>query len=339
MPLLLALSFACSLVVGRRFQPNVLISQKIQASESSSTSNESPISVQTEKSHTYNGKQDIQRSREELIESGASSLSELQQASNKINTTNAAPAPAGPTGAADAPAPAPVLPGHSSDTESHTSFQHFANFASMIQNQEPEDPDCAKQCQGQDEAGDCIQLCQVKILSFRGPLRHLSRPVLGILVAFGPVAFCLLVYVSHGQLRKRFGHSNTRRQYTHNGRIVYEWDQTAKVVALYIKTPEGVTKKDLDISICARHLRVGRKGKASFLREETFELVNEDMSSWSLRNDGELQIFLHKVHKAEWPVVLLHGDLRSAVSNSKSKPAISKTHEKQMISSAPVLVS
>lgn len=107
-----------------------------------------------------------------------------------------------------------------------------------------------------------------------------------------------------------------RNQHTHNGRVVYEWDQTPKQATLYLKPPEGVRKNDLDIGIAGKHIRVGRKNKPSFLQEETFDYVNEEMSYWNLRNNGELQIVLRKATRGEWPQVLLHTDEASGVSSS-----------------------
>lgn len=118
-----------------------------------------------------------------------------------------------------------------------------------------------------------------------------------------------------------------RMRYLHNGRVVYEWDQTTDVATLYIKPPHGVRKTDLDIRVAPRHLRVGRKGKPSFLTAEIYDFVNEVKSSWSLQRNGELQIFLRKTKPATWPTVLLHSDKSGGqgysipAMNSKFKPA------------------
>jgi len=102
--------------------------------------------------------------------------------------------------------------------------------------------------------------------------------------------------------------SGPRNQYIHNSRLVYEWDQSPKSATIYIKPPKGIKRNDLDIKIDARNLRVGRKGKPSFLREEIYDLVNEELSSWTLRSNGELHIVLHKVRRGEWPTILVHND-------------------------------
>lgn len=96
-----------------------------------------------------------------------------------------------------------------------------------------------------------------------------------------------------------------RKQHTFEGRVVYEWDQTLTMASLYISVPEGLTKNDLDIQITSRCLQVGRKGKPPFMREDTYEAINEEHSGWRLRSNGELQIHLQKERKGEWPCVLL----------------------------------
>lgn len=56
-----------------------------------------------------------------------------------------------------------------------------------------------------------------------------------------------------------------RHTYTHNGRVIYEWDQTLTEVNLYIQVPEGVRAKNLAIDIKAGHLTVGIKGNPPYI--------------------------------------------------------------------------
>mmetsp|Transcript_32311 Transcript_32311/g.58952 ORF Transcript_32311/g.58952 Transcript_32311/m.58952 type:complete len:270 (-) Transcript_32311:37-846(-) len=137
-------------------------------------------------------------------------------------------------------------------------------------------------------------------------LYHVPTPVLAylagaVLVALSFSSCCLV-----RRLTTCLPLKGARQQHLHNGNVVYEWDQTPNRATIYIRPPKYVSKSDLDIRISARHLRVARKGKPSFLREEIYELVNEEMSFWTLRSSGELQIYLKKAKKAQWPAVLLH---------------------------------
>lgn len=112
----------------------------------------------------------------------------------------------------------------------------------------------------------------------------------------------------------------TRHQYLHQGRVVYEWSQNMQFVTLYLRPPDGVSLSDLDIRISARHLRVGRKGRHCFLKEETFDLVNAERSSWSMERNGELHIIMMKVRRKQWPVAMLH---QTKQSKSASAPVVS----------------
>jgi len=110
-----------------------------------------------------------------------------------------------------------------------------------------------------------------------------------------------------------------RQQHTHNGRLVYEWDQTSKQAGVYIKVPEGLTRYDLDIKITARRVQVGRVGKPPFLREKTYDAIDEDTTGWRLRSNGELQILLQKEKEGHWPRVLLEReDGRSSIASTKA---------------------
>jgi len=141
----------------------------------------------------------------------------------------------------------------------------------------------------------------------------MMKMVLVCAVAVGMLICCTCCLVARIAAQQ---HRTIRIQYLHNGRVVYEWDQTPKAAMIYIRPPSDLKKTDLDIRIAAKHLRVGRKGKPSFLSEETFDFVDEEMSSWSFE-DGELHILLKKMKKAEWPAVLMHVN-RSGIQSEKS---------------------
>lgn len=58
---------------------------------------------------------------------------------------------------------------------------------------------------------------------------------------------------------------STRHQYHHNGRVVYEWDQSFSEVNIYVPVPPGVTGKQLFVDIETRHLRFGIKSTPAYL--------------------------------------------------------------------------
>lgn len=65
-----------------------------------------------------------------------------------------------------------------------------------------------------------------------------------------------------------------RHTYSHNGRLIYEWDQTLTEVNLYIQVPEGVRAKHLAVNITAQHLSVGIKGNPPYIDVRGRELLD-----------------------------------------------------------------
>lgn len=109
-----------------------------------------------------------------------------------------------------------------------------------------------------------------------------------------------------------------RKQHIHHGHVIYEWDQSPAVVTIYTKVPEGLSKNDMEIKISSTRLQVGCKGKPAFMKEETYAEVNDQESAWRLRSNGELQIYLQKARRAEWPCALQHKATRSVASIPES---------------------
>jgi hypothetical protein len=95
-----------------------------------------------------------------------------------------------------------------------------------------------------------------------------------------------------------------RLKFEYQGRAIYEWEQSLSEVNIYIEMPPGVTRKMLDITISPHHLKVGIKGTQPYIDEETGGSVKVGESTW-LISDGEIQISLQKMNKAEaWDCAL-----------------------------------
>eukprot|EP00937_MAST-01D_sp_MAST-1D-sp2_P003617 g3617.t1 len=104
-------------------------------------------------------------------------------------------------------------------------------------------------------------------------------------------------------LTGKAGKFEMRQAFVHEGRTVYEWEQSMEEVLVYIAPPPGVTAKQLDCKITARHLTVGIKGNPPFLDVSWHDLggsVVVDESMWTF-DDGEMEINLQKMQKgATW---------------------------------------
>ena len=58
-----------------------------------------------------------------------------------------------------------------------------------------------------------------------------------------------------------------RHQYRHvDGRVVYEWDQTAEEVNVYIRAPQGVDAKQLVCDVGVAEVVLGIRGLPPYLK-------------------------------------------------------------------------
>lgn len=60
-----------------------------------------------------------------------------------------------------------------------------------------------------------------------------------------------------------------KHQFTHGGRLIYEWDQTLTEVNMYIPVPPDMKAKEILCDISRQHLSFGRKGNPPFLDVST----------------------------------------------------------------------
>ncbi|CAM9209487.1 unnamed protein product, partial [Discosporangium mesarthrocarpum] len=73
-----------------------------------------------------------------------------------------------------------------------------------------------------------------------------------------------------------------RIKFEHEGRTVFEWEQSLEEVNLYIKPPPGVTPSMIDCKIGPRHLRLGIKGNPPFIDEDTGGPLVVEESYWMM---------------------------------------------------------
>ena len=94
------------------------------------------------------------------------------------------------------------------------------------------------------------------------------------------------------------GSEKGRYQFKHEGRVIYEWDQSLEDVNIYITPPPGVVPDMIDCTISPNHLRLGLRGNPPFLDEATGGPVVVKESHWYM-NDGELTVLFAKMRKGE----------------------------------------
>lgn len=56
-----------------------------------------------------------------------------------------------------------------------------------------------------------------------------------------------------------------RHEYLHQGRKVYEWDQTLQEVNIYVDTPPGVRACDMFCDIAKQHVKLGIKPNPPYM--------------------------------------------------------------------------
>ena len=114
-----------------------------------------------------------------------------------------------------------------------------------------------------------------------------------------------------------------RQKFEYNGHVVYEWDQTLEEVRVYVRPPPQIKAKQISCTITSTHLALGLKGADKpFIDEDFFSKVKLDESSWMM-SDGEIEVNLQKVNKAEtWESALKgHGELNPFVKGEVQKHA------------------
>mmetsp|Transcript_71345 Transcript_71345/g.111743 ORF Transcript_71345/g.111743 Transcript_71345/m.111743 type:complete len:334 (+) Transcript_71345:88-1089(+) len=129
--------------------------------------------------------------------------------------------------------------------------------------------------------------------------------ILAITVSFIAVIVCFCGILGRSMLEGSSCKSNGRSRYLLKGRVLYEWEQTSTNVTLYTKPPEGVQTTSLEVSIYPRHLKIGRRGKPPWMKEELFGVADSTQSTWEISEEGELVVCLYKGEAGlEWPCVI-----------------------------------
>lgn len=105
----------------------------------------------------------------------------------------------------------------------------------------------------------------------------------------------------------------------------YRWTQTLEELTVYVKLPDSITSKQLDVQIKSKHLKVGVKGQQPLIDGELHKKIKADDSLWTLESDGAsrtLQLSLQKVDNMSWWSCVIEGDTK--IDTQKVEPENSK---------------
>lgn len=100
------------------------------------------------------------------------------------------------------------------------------------------------------------------------------------------------------------GSEKGRYEFRHDGKLIYEWEQTLDEVNIYVKPPP-VTSDMIECKFKPSRVTVGLRGNPPFIDEATYGPIVVEESYWTLA-DGELSILLQKMRKGEtWEAALV----------------------------------
>ncbi|CAM8998957.1 unnamed protein product [Rhodiola kirilowii] len=111
-----------------------------------------------------------------------------------------------------------------------------------------------------------------------------------------------------------------RHSFVHNGKTVFEWDQTLEEVNMYISLPPNVPAKQFYCKIQSQHVELGIKGSSPYLNHDLTRTVKTDSSFWTIEDDV-MHITLQKRDKGQtWSSPILgQGQLDPYASDLEQK--------------------
>ena len=105
----------------------------------------------------------------------------------------------------------------------------------------------------------------------------------------------------------------------------YRWTQTLEEITMFVKLPDNVTSKQLDIQMKASTLKIGVKGQTPIIDGPLHKKIKTGDSLWTLETDGAkrtLQLTLVKVDGMNWWNCIIEGDPK--IDTQKVEPENSK---------------
>jgi hypothetical protein len=105
----------------------------------------------------------------------------------------------------------------------------------------------------------------------------------------------------------------------------YRWTQTLEEITMFVKLPDNVTSKQLDIQMKASTLKIGVKGQTPIIDGPLHKKIKTADSLWTLETDGAkrtLQLSFVKVDGMNWWNCIIEGDPK--IDTQKVEPENSK---------------
>jgi hypothetical protein len=108
--------------------------------------------------------------------------------------------------------------------------------------------------------------------------------------------------------------AHKRRRFEHEGRTIYEWEQTLDEVSVFAPAPAGVRGAQIRCDVTATRLTLGLRGVAqAYLSEELWARAKPSESVWTLE-DGVVHVVIAKAERGvAWPAVFKAHEGRDGV--------------------------
>ena len=112
---------------------------------------------------------------------------------------------------------------------------------------------------------------------------------------------------------------SSRHAFIHEGRVIYEWDQTFNEVNIYITVPPGLSSRDLFCTISSKHIRIGITGNPPYMDQDFGGMAKASESFWTLE-DGTLHVSIEKGQEGEtWQSALQGHELDTLTAQEDQK--------------------
>ncbi|XP_030644875.1 nudC domain-containing protein 1 isoform X2 [Chanos chanos] len=102
---------------------------------------------------------------------------------------------------------------------------------------------------------------------------------------------------------------------------IYFWRQTEEDVTVCVRLPEGITKDDVRFKLTADSLCIGVKDYAPLLEGQLHAPVDPEASTWTIKDDKSLEVFLQKRTEGPMWSELVTGDRRGQFIMSDEQAA------------------
>lgn len=91
--------------------------------------------------------------------------------------------------------------------------------------------------------------------------------------------------------------SHQRKKFIHQGRTIYEWEQTLEEVVVIVEPPKGVRGSNIDCRVTSTKVILGLKGAPKpYLEEELWGRAKASESFWTLE-DGMINVTVAKAER------------------------------------------